>query len=360
MGVGTLGLYTSISEARISEGQAPCPTGAPLTENDSDTTLAPMQKRAFGQLGEVSALTLGGGGIGQVWGRTTREESVATVREAVQAGVTLLDMAPSYGNGEAELVVGEALGGRLPQGVRVSTKCRVGNPAAGDVVSLLERSLDESLNRLRLETVDLFFLHSQLVATDNLGGDQGTPLGLFHESVRPAFEQLVKRGRIGAWGISAVGAPGAILEALQHDSPPQAVQAIANLLDSPGGMRRFDEPARPHEIIASASRRGAAVLGIRAVQAGALTDGLDREVPEDHPEMADYRRAEPFRALAKELGESTASLAHRYALSMEGVSTVVLGVKNRSELNECLEAERRGPLDSELAARIDTAVGRPA
>jgi aryl-alcohol dehydrogenase-like predicted oxidoreductase len=99
-------------------------------------------------------------------------------------------------------------------------------------------------------------------------------------------------------------------------------------------------------------------MGIRAVQAGALTDTFDRKLAESHPEMADYRRAAPFRALAQEIGESPAALAHRYALSMAGVATVVLGVKNRSELRECIAAAERGPLDAELIARIDAAVGR--
>ena len=49
----------------------------------------------LGQLFEVSAYTLGGGGIGQVWGETDREEAVATVREAYDAGITLFDMAPA-------------------------------------------------------------------------------------------------------------------------------------------------------------------------------------------------------------------------------------------------------------------------
>lgn len=72
--------------------------------------------------------------------------------------------------------------------------------------------------------------------------------------------------------------------------------------------------------------------------------------------MVDFRRAAPFRALAAEVGESPASLAHRYTLSMEGIATVILGVKNRAELSECLEAEAKGPLDPELMARIDAAV----
>jgi aryl-alcohol dehydrogenase-like predicted oxidoreductase len=64
-----------------------------------------MEKRAFGKLGEISCLTLGGGGIGQVWGSTSRDEAIATVIEAVEAGITFLDLAPAYGKGEAELVV---------------------------------------------------------------------------------------------------------------------------------------------------------------------------------------------------------------------------------------------------------------
>ena len=312
-----------------------------------------MRSRNFGSLGPVSALTLGGGGIGQVWGPTTREESVATVLEAVELGIDFLDVAPGYGNGEAELVVGEAFGGHLPDGVRVSTKCRLGNPAAGEVAGILEKSLAESLERMMLDTVDLFFLHNMIIPDDAADAYQGTPRSLFVEAVRPALEDLRASGRIGAWGITGIGVPDAVLATLGEDPPPAAVQAIANLLDSPGALKRFDGPARPREIIAAAAGRGVGVMGIRAVQAGALTDAFDRDLPADHADMADYVRSGSFRSLAREVGEPPASLAHRYALTMSGVSTVVLGVKNRQELRECVEAEEKGPLPPELMARID-------
>ena len=99
-------------------------------------------------------------------------------------------------------------------------------------------------------------------------------------------------------------------------------------------------------------------MGIRAVQAGALTDAIDRELPEGHGDAVDFDRAAPFRDLARKLGESPAALAHRYALSMPGVATVVLGVKHRVELRECVEAEARGPLEDEVMARIDAGSGR--
>ena len=121
-------------------------------------------------------------------------------------------------------------------------------------------------------------------------------------------------------------------------------------------MKWFAAAARPREIITAARERGTGVMGIRVAAAGALTDAIDRELPDDSPVMADFRRAAPVRELARELGETAASLALRYALSMPGVDTVVLGVKNRSELRECLAAESRGPLSAETMKRIDDSI----
>jgi len=275
----------------------------------------------------------------------------------MDAGITFLDVAPGYGNGKAELVVGEAFRGRLPDRVRLSTKCMLGNPPRDEVLPRLERSLDQRLARTKLERVDLFFLHGQIVPDAMTGRIEGTPRRLFVEAVRPAFEQLVARARIGTWGISAIGVPTAVLETISEDPPPIAIQAVANLLDSLGAMKRFDEPARPREIIAAAHRRNIGIMGIRAVQAGALTDTLDRTLPEMHPQMLDYRRAASFRVLTREIGESSAALARRYSLSIPGVASAILGVKNRSEFRECVTAAERGPLGRELIARIDAAVG---
>ena len=313
-----------------------------------------MEQRRFGNLGQVSALTLGGGGTGQVWGPTSQQEAVATVKAAVDWGITFLDAAPTYGDGKAEDVIGEAFGGKLPDGVRVSTKCRLGNPRPEDVLARLRTSLDDNLARMKLERVDLFFLHNMIVAD----GDDGTSRTLFVDAVIPAFEILMKESRIGAWGITGIGVPDAILETIESDPPPQAIQAITNLLDSAGALQRFEGPAKPREIAASAHRRGVGIMGIRAVQAGALTSEFDRQLSDGHPDMADYRRAEPFRELCNELGESPAAVAHRYALSMDEIATIVLGVKNRAELLECVEAESKGRLAPEVIARIDATVAR--
>jgi aryl-alcohol dehydrogenase-like predicted oxidoreductase len=127
------------------------------------------------------------------------------------------------------------------------------------------------------------------------------------------------------------------------------------LLDSRGALKFFDGPAKPHAIMAAARANGIGVMGIRAVQAGALTSALDRLLPADHPEMRDYARAAGFRELAEELGVTAAVLAHRSALSLD-IDTLVLGVKNRRELVECVTAAEAGPLPVGLMARVDQAV----
>ena len=316
-----------------------------------------MRQRPFGKLGTASALTLGGGGLGQVWGATTREECVATAREAVESGINVLDLAPSYGSGEAESVIGEAFDGALPVGVRVTTKCCVGATPPAQVYDLLSTSLEGSLGRMKLERVDVMFLHNSVTLGAG-GGERLTTTANVIEAVAPAFERLIAEGRIVHWGLTGIGRADALIHLLSHGSRPDYIQCIANLLDSAGGLFQASGPPSPRDIIAAANANGVAVMGIRAVQAGALTDAIDRPLPEGHTELADYERAAPFRTIAEENGHTAAYLAHRYALSMEGVSTVVLGVKNRAELRECIAAEEAGPLDPTFMASIDAAVGR--
>ena len=324
-----------------------------------------MQTRQLGNLWPVSRLTLGGGGLGQVWGKTDRAEAVATVQAAVEAGITLIDLAPLYGRGEAEAVIGSAFEGRPPAGVRFTTKCQLGTPAPAEAPSIIRKHLERSLTALRMPRVDLLLLHSNIIPDDYtfprdaaVQGRFATPVSIYRTQVITTFETLRREGLIGNWGITGVGLPDLIIETLRTDPKPAVVQCVANCLDSAGGMRRYDEPARPRDIIAAACAAGVGVLGIRAVQAGALTDQLDRELKPDDPDRLDFDRAAPLRALARSLGTSTAKLAHRYALGIDGVDSVILGVKNRTELRECIEAEAEGPPSAELMRQIDAAVGR--
>jgi aryl-alcohol dehydrogenase-like predicted oxidoreductase len=307
-----------------------------------------MESRDFGRLGKVSALTLGGGGIGAVWGPTTREESVATVRAAIDAGITMLDLAPSYGEGhEAEVVAGEALKLQPAADLLITTKIGLPDDNEDDLPARIRQSLQDSLGRLGRDHLDLFLWHSQLRPVDDSATAPNT-LGwtTFREDVVAEFLKLKEEGLIRGWGITGVGHPAAVIEALRTDPKPDAAQVVVNALDVSGDMWVFGDSAKPAngEIVAAANAESVSVIGIRAVSAGSLTDAVDRTVADDSPVAIDFARAEGFRRVAAELGQSAASLAHRYALSVPGVATVVLGVKNRAELDECVAAEARGRL----------------
>jgi len=313
-----------------------------------------METRTLGPLGPVSSLTLGGGGIGALWGKTTREEGIATLREALDLGITVLDAAPGYNVCEA--LIGEAFDGRLLAGTLLTTKCGIGSPEPGTVLATFRSSLQASLRAMRVDHVDLFFLHGHIAPPPGEAGGAGrdlsdyTPWDIYVDEVIPAFEALVDDGLIRHWALTGVDTPEAIIAAVGSDRRPAAVQSVANLLDSPGSLNGR-VPARPRDIIAAAGDAGVGVMGIRAVQAGALTAVIDRELEPDHPDAVDYVHAAPFRALCAEWGEDPAIVGHRYALALDGVDTVILGVKNRAELRALVDAAT--PLEPERVAAID-------
>ena len=327
-----------------------------------------MEKRSFKPYGSISALTLGGGGLGQVWGETTREEAIATVNLALENGINHLDVAPMYGKGEAERVVGEVFKGKDLGDVKITTKCRLGTLPDDEVYERLISSLEKSLVNLNMERVDLFLLHSQLRQDDfqlytlnEHRETNTTSLSCYYNAVIPAFERLKQEGKIGSWGIGGLGQNQAILEALNHEIQPEAIQCVVNPLNSAGAIGYVDQDFDPQKILTESQKVGIPILGIRAVQAGALTLKMDRE---PHPsgfdirDFEDYDKAEPFRKLASEWKMNPSTLAHRYALSAEKVSSVILGVKNRSELLDCIKAESLGALNQDQISTIDTALSR--
>ncbi len=188
-----------------------------------------------------------------------------------------------------------------------------------------------------------------------------TSLSCYYNAVIPAFERLKEEGKIGSWGIGGLGQTQAIIEALNHSNLPKAIQCVVNPLNSAGAIGYVDKDFDPHKILRESQKVGVPILAIRAVQAGALTLEMDRDPHRsgfDIKDFEDYDRAEPFRRLASEWEINPSVLAHRYALSAEKVSSVILGVKNRDELLDCLDAESTGPLTQQQITEIDKVLSK--
>jgi aryl-alcohol dehydrogenase-like predicted oxidoreductase len=212
-----------------------------------------------------------------------------------------------------------------------------------------------------IERADLFFLHSQLIEDhyalpqhDELRDRIATPLSYFLESVIPAFERLQGEGKIGGWGF-ALGQESALEKAIAHHKPPTAVQCVVNPLNSAGNIGYVTDGFDGRRVLEACRQHDVPALAIRAVQAGALTSAMDRVLPADDADQMDFERAADFRALASDWGQTPARLAHRYALSIQDIGSVVLGVKNRRELLECIDAADDPVLDSDERALLENA-----
>ena len=187
-----------------------------------------MEIRPFKPFGSISALTLGGGGLGQVWGETTREEAVATARLAAEQGITDFDMAPMYGRGAAETVIGKAFRGMDTSGFRFTTKYCVGHVEPENTYDKLNASLTRSLQTMGIERADLFFLHSQLIEDghvlchyNELRDRIATPLSYFMETVIPAFSACKPRAKLVVGGSRLASSQRLSLLLRQSHHPPQ-------------------------------------------------------------------------------------------------------------------------------------------
>jgi aryl-alcohol dehydrogenase-like predicted oxidoreductase len=130
-----------------------------------------VKTRPFGRTGlQVRPIGLGGfpfGGVNRAadWDPFTpegRRTAIATIHRALERGITYIDTAPSYGDGNSESIVGEALAGRRAS-VVLATKC----PWNADAAAVL-RSLEASLRRLRTDYVDVLQLHGGMFSAEDV------------------------------------------------------------------------------------------------------------------------------------------------------------------------------------------------
>ena len=323
----------------------------------SKQTGVAMQQRILGKTGfSVSTVTLGGGGIGMVWGATTEEECLETVKQAVASGINIIDLAPMYGKGKAEEVVGIAWP-HLSAKPLLATKVFIRPRERSDLPGAVRRSLEGSLTRLGLERIDVFQLHNQIEPHEPVSPHRLTLQEVVGAGgVLETMQQLKEEGLVREIGFTGIARHDVVRE-LFGDGRLATVQVVTNLLNSEGEMGvEGDGPYRDHlEMVRLAQAAQFGVFGIRPFAAGSLTAAIDRSLPKDHPVVTDFAFTQQHLGfLTAETSSSLAVVAMRYALSLPGVSTVVTGAKNRAELADAIAAAQAGPLPPDLLERLAT------
>ena len=154
-----------------------------------------MRQRMLGRSGlQVSAMGLGCMGMSQSYGTPDDTESRATLRRALEIGITLLDTADAYGGGENETLVGSMIRDRRND-VVLATKFGILRDGAGvprgvdGSPAYAKRACDASLQRLGVDVIDLYYLHRV---------DANVPI----EDSVGAMSELVQAGKVRHLGLS--------------------------------------------------------------------------------------------------------------------------------------------------------------
>jgi aryl-alcohol dehydrogenase-like predicted oxidoreductase len=294
----------------------------------------------------------GGGGIGQVWGPTTEVESVRTIHRALALGVNFFDVAPGYGQGKAEDVLGRALQGRQEQ-VVVATKVRLAAEEMHDVASAVRTSVEASLRRLRRETVDVLHIHNRFTPRrgdlpHSLSADDA--LG----PVLDAYRQMQHTGKTRFIGISAMEPDVPTVRRLMTSGHFDTVLAYYNLLNwtaqepAPPGVTLWDNG----QIIPLATSLHMGVIGIRSHAAGALSSQVDRPIAPETLLAQDVARAHTLGFLLDGPIQTLSQAAMVFCLMNRDIATTVPGVKNVAEMEELAACVALPPLPPPHLARL--------
>jgi aryl-alcohol dehydrogenase-like predicted oxidoreductase len=298
-----------------------------------------MKKRVLGNNDlEVSAIGLGCMGMSQSFGPLPeRKDAIALIHAAVERGVTFFDTAEVYGKGHHnETLVGEALAPFKGQ-VVIATKFGInvvdGKQVLNSKPEVIRQSVEGSLKRLKIETIDLYYQHRQ---------DPNTPI----EEVAGVVQDLIKEGKIKYWGLSEAGA-----DTIRR---AHAIQPLTAVESEYSMMWRFPE----EDILPTLEELGIGFVPFAPLGKGFLTATIDKHATFGSD---DFRSKQPrfqaenleanmvlvelIKKIAAEKNATPAQIALAWLLAQNPWIVPIPGTRKLHRLEENL-----GAVDVELTA----------
>ena len=298
-----------------------------------------MEYTTLGDTGlDVSRICLGCMSFGDVdWRPWTldEEEGIELVERALELGVNFFDTANMYSNGGSERVLGKALEGHRDEAV-VATKgyfqMDEDNPNSGGLSrKAIEQELENSLDRLGMETVDLYQIHRY---------DDDTPI----ETTLRALDDAVRRGKARYVGASSMWAYQ-FAEAL-HTSDRLGLERFETMQNHYNLLYREEE----REMLPLCEKENVGVMPWSPLARGYLTRPHEQVEETVRGETDDYAREHPYyegngrevnervQELADEYDASMAQIALAWVLDKEWVDAPIIGTSSLAHLEEAVAA----------------------
>lgn len=253
------------------------------------------------------------------WGEVDDETSINALKTAYELGVNFYDTADFYGLGHSEELLGRVFGDK--KDVIIATK--VGHRLdENDSIYVdyskehILRSCNESLERLKRDTIDFYQLHT--AKRDHL--EKG-------ECVE-AMEMLKEKGKIRYWGVSLnTYNPYPEADFIFENKLGSGLQVVLNIINQ-----------RSLDIIEEAHQKGMGIIARMPLQFGLLTGKFDKNTRFDEDDHRHFRLKPPILEASLDALDNVWHLTEKYnvtktelslsfILSFEGVSTVIPGIK---------------------------------
>lgn len=315
-----------------------------------------VEQRPFGRTGvRISSLTLGAMNFGPR-GNPDHDEGIRIIHHALDAGITAIDTADVYSDGESEEIVGKALAGGRRDDVFLATKFhgQVGdNPQhRGNSRRWIFRAVENSLRRLGTDWIDLYQAHRPEPETD------------FDETLG-ALSDLVTQGKIRYLGTSTFE-PSSIVEGqwiaerrgrqrVVSEQPPYSILTRGIEREMLPVAQRYGLAVIPWSPLAGGWLAGRYHSGLTAPisrRAEWLPTRFDPTLPVNAAKLA---AVDTLTSLADEAGLSLIHLAIAFVLEHPAVTSAIIGPRTLEHLDSQLGAAKV-VLSRDVLDRIDEIV----
>jgi len=266
------------------------------------------------------------------WGPQDDNDSINTIRRAIELGVNWIDTAPVYGLGKSEEMVGEALKGVTKKPI-IATKCGLVWDKARNVSGRLKKKsvrqeVEDSLRRLGIDVIDLYQIHWPNPDEDL-------------EEAWSTMSDLVKEGKLRYIGVSNCRV--AQLERLKDIHPVASLQPPYSMI-----LREVEK-----EILPYCESHNIGVIPYSPMQRGLLTgkytkesikklDNKDHRLQEPYfqePELSIHLKyIERLRPIAERNNRTLAELAIAWVLRRSEVTAAIVGARRPSQIEGTVAA----------------------